>query len=267
MKRFCCWICCFFLLISASALSEGPLHGYDKKNGYQYVMLGSYPQTLDGGNVGDANMAWQWKHQVLEDNTGLSVEKEPILWRILSTDDEKVYLLSEYILFAMPMHEAYAEYKAFKGEFASTDLCRYLNNVFLPEAFTAEEQAAMLENGEFGRIFLLSSDELKDKSFGFTGNKARKAWATEYAVRVTGAFVYQKSMGCCSPYWTRTRSSSAQAAGRAARCTKQDGSIGFYNTSNPEEGVRPAVFLARDRFEIAAGSGTKEDPYLLQFMN
>ena len=52
------------LLAAASlAAGESALRGYSKEDGYVYLRLGQYPQTADGGI-------------------------EPILWRVLTTDDE-----------------------------------------------------------------------------------------------------------------------------------------------------------------------------------
>ena len=63
------------LMLMSAAAGESALRGYNKEDGYVYLRLGQYPQTEDGGI-------------------------EPILWRVLTVDDEKAYLLSEYILFA-----------------------------------------------------------------------------------------------------------------------------------------------------------------------
>lgn len=257
IKKSIILLFCFLLCIS-TAFGEGELRGYDKDAGYVYVTLGSYPQTLDGGTVGDPMAAWKWKGSVLKNTEGLTPEAEPILWRVLASDEEKIYLLSEYILFASPMQLDYKAYKKEKGAYALTDQCILLNGEFAATAFTQEELNMFLPREDFGKIFILSTDELKNKDYGFTGNKARKAWATEYAVRVTGAFVYKQAEKCCSPYWTRTQSASNK---QAANCTKQDGSIGYYTTTNPEEGARPALWLKNGAFTIDGGSGTMEDPY------
>lgn len=240
-----------------------PLRGYEPKQGYVYVTLGRYPQTVDGGTPGDPAAAWKWKGSVIEDPSGLELTPEPILWRVLAADDEQIWIQSEYILLAMPIHTDYTEYKRFKGDFTQTELWSFLNGQFLAEAFTSEEAEMFLPADGDGKLFILSSDDLKNKALGFTGNAARKAWATEYAVRVTGAFVYKQAEKCCSPYWTSTPSTSGQAAGRAARCTKQDGSVGYYNTSNPEEGVRPSGRLKAGSFTVTAGTGTPDDPLVL----
>ena len=86
------------LLSAGAALGEDALRGYTKDDGYVYLHLGRYPQTADGGI-------------------------EPILWRVLSVEDGKAYLLSEYILFARAMHTHRGEYANFTNAVSSTALC------------------------------------------------------------------------------------------------------------------------------------------------
>lgn len=253
-------LCLCLCLFSSAVFAEASLRGYDKESGYQYVTLGAYPQTVDGGTIGDVNTAWKWKGSVLKDTEGRSFDPEPILWRVLSVDEEKTFLLSEYILFASPMQLDYRQYKKDKGAYALTDQCALLNGDFASAAFTEEEMNMFLPREDFGKIFILSTAELKDKTLGFTNNAARKAWATEYAVRVSGSFVYKIDEKCCSPYWTRTQSSSNK---QAANCTKQDGSVGYYTVTNPEEGARPALWLDNTAFTLTSGSGTKDDPFVI----
>ena len=267
MRRFLrslAFLLVFTLCFSCFSSAED-VRGYTRDDGYVYVTLGRYPQTIDGGEVGNKNDAWRWKGSVIKDPSSLELTDEPILWRVLSADEEKIWLLSEYILFASPMQKDYTAYKKAKGDFTQTDLCALLNTDFLTHAFTAEEASLLLPKEGIGTVFLPTADDIKnaDLGFGKNANKARKAWATEYAVRVTGAFVYQMKEGCCSPYWVATPATSAQAAGRASRCTKQDGSVGYYNVSNPEEGARPCVFLKPGSFAIDGGTGTMDDPWVL----
>ena len=131
-----------FMMMSA-ATGENALRSYTKEDGYVYLRLGQYPQTADGG-------------------------VEPILWRVLTVDDEKAYLLSEYILFARAMHTSRKEYEKFGGDFAQTELCQYLNTTFAEEAFTEADLSMLLECEDFGKVFLVTRDEMKDKKIGLS---------------------------------------------------------------------------------------------------
>ena len=270
MVRKCALLFLCLVLFASSALAEGEIRGYSKEDGYVYLSFGRYPQIIDGGIPDDGNQAWSWrasyqKHKVKgqmreEGIDPESVEPTPILWRVLYTEDERAYLCTEYILFPYPMQTDSGIYARIGEDFGQTELNAYLNSTFAQDAFTPEELRMLLPYKTYGKIFLLSVDDLRDKEKGFGTNKSRKAWATEYAIRCCGAFVYQVSKGSPSPYWTRDQSTNHK---NAVRCTKQDGDVGYYDATNPEEGVRPAVWLYLEGFDIESGSGTKTDPYVI----
>ena len=76
MKRIIALLLAALLMVSC-ALADAALRGYDAKSGYVYVALGQCPQDADGGI-------------------------EPIVWRVLSVEDGRAYLLSEYVLRRAP---------------------------------------------------------------------------------------------------------------------------------------------------------------------
>ena len=234
MKRILCMLMALMLALPATGCAEG-LRSYNKQDGYVYVNLGRYPQKADGTVL-------------------------PLLWRVLTVDEEKAYLCSEYVLFAMPMHVNYTEYKTLGKDFGQTELCHYLNGEFSDTAFT-EDELSLLEDFEtYGKVFLLDSSDLKNKEIGMGVGKGLKAWGTEYAIKVTGLYVFLRKYGSHSPYWTRNQSTTDL---RHARCTKDGGQLGHIISDRDNEGARPAVYLSMDSFAIEGGEGTKTDPYRL----
>ena len=275
MKKLCAVLTACCLLISLAG-AEGSLRGYSKADGYVYLTMGEYPQTADGG-------------------------VEPILWRVLTVDDEKAYLLSEYILFARTMHTSLKEYRdVLKGDFAGTELCQYLNSEFAGQAFPGGETDMLLPCENFGKVFLPSREDMKNRDYGLgvvnagTNNLKKieedpgvRAWGTEWAIKNNGfpeeefpdprarvigragshisqeemrLYVFQSKYGGCSPWWGRSQSSTDA---RHATCTKDGGQIGHIEVGRDNEGVRPAVYLALDAFEITGGAGTKDDPWTI----
>lgn len=262
------------LLISAAG-AEGEIRGYSEETGYVYIAMGEYPQTAAG-------------------------ERLPILWRVLTADGEKAYLLSEYILFARCMHADLVEYReVLKGDFLQTDLCIYLNTVFAEDAFTEAERQMMAPFAGDTYIFLPSKEDLQNREIGLgetPGNTVSKilenpglrAWGTEWAIQNNGydpaeytnpktryegssrkpmplaelrLFVYNpNSRGGHSPYWTRNQSSSDA---RHAQCVKASGKVGHLEVGRDNMGVRPGIYLDLEKVEIDGGSGTMEDPYTL----
>lgn len=253
MRRFMCLLMAIMCLVPFALAEENgnevSLRGYDKKEGYVYLTLGTFPQTKEG-------------------------ERLPILWRVLSVEDGsqpgsgRALLLSEYVLEARRIHGDYKEYAnkptnktkpGFNGDFTQTEMSLYLNGEFASENFYDWERWALTENETYGLFFLLSGDDLKKAEYGFTSNESRKAWGTDYA-KANGLFVYGSNRGNHSPYWTRSQSTTNI---QGARCIKSKGELGYINVITEDEGMRPACWLRLEQAWIASGSGTKEDPYTL----
>ena len=247
LLRFVCilmaMLCLFPCVLAEENGDEVSLRGYDKKAGYVYLTLGTFPQTKEG-------------------------EKLPILWCVLSVEGDRALILSEYILEARPLHGDYKQYAnkptnkkypGFDGDFTQTDMAKYLNGDFASENFLAWERWALAEDETFGMFFLLSGDDLKNAKYGFTSNESRKAWGTDYAL-ANGLFKYMANRGSHSPYWTRTQSTSNV---QGARCIKSKGELGYINVITEDEGMRPACWLDLTVCHIRSGAGTKEDPYTL----
>lgn len=215
----------FFICPGASASA---LTGYSAASGYQYLEMGTFPQTLEYG-------------------------LEPILWRVLAAEGGEAYLLSEYVLENRRLDDDDVAYERNGGDFARTELYRYLNGAFLSH-FTAEELALIQPDQNGGLFTLAASEDLKNKAYGFTGNAARQGTPTPYAVQ-NGLFQYQNGT---SPYWTRSQSVSHAYA---AICTKVEGSLGYIRVLVRNEGLRPACYLQLEELTVTGGSGTLQDPY------
>lgn len=233
-----------FSFAAAESASDGAqtLRGYDKQEGYVYLTLGTFPQTAEG-------------------------ERQPILWRVLSAEDGRALLLSEYVLEARRIHGDYKEYAnkpthktkpGFDGDFTQTEMSLYLCGDFTAN-FSDGELALVTPDADYGVFFLLSSDDLKNEAYGFATNESRKAWGTEYAL-ANGLFKYMANRGGHSPYWTRTQSTSNI---QGARCIKSKGELGYINVITEDEGMRPACWLDLSQAAIGGGTGTKEDPFTL----
>lgn len=247
LLRFVCLLMAMMCLIPALAEENGDevsLRGWDKKEGYQYLTLGTFPQTKEG-------------------------ERLPILWRVLSVENGKALLLSEYVLEARRIHGDYKEYAnkptnkkypGFDGDYTKTEMAQYLNGDFTAN-FTVGQLFMLSEDEELGLFFLLSGDDLKNKDYGFTSNESRKAWGTEYAL-ANGLHKYMANRGSHSPYWTRSQSTTNT---QGARCIKSKGELGYINVITEDEGMRPACWLDLTKIVIVGGAGTKDDPYELDY--
>ncbi len=269
MRRGCCLLLIGMLLLGlvSSACAEGSLRGYTKEDGYVYVNLGKYPQRIDGGIPEEDNNAWKWASNPVKNLSTVTVYTDPILWRVLTTDDEKAYLCSEYVLFCRPMHPSMKEYREIGADFGNTELCHYLNETFAAEAFSEAELNMLLPCETYGKVFLLDAADAKNRDIGLGRASSEtavknnlKAWPTEYCARVTGIYVVKVKYGAHAVYWLRNQAKSDK---RHANSTKDGGQLGHLHCDADDVGVRPAVYLDMNAFTIAGGSGTKEDPYTL----
>ena len=269
MRRIICMLLTGALLLCGiiSAAAEEQLRGYSKENGYVYVNLGTYPQRIDGGDPEENNNSWKWASNPVENLSSVTIYKDPILWRVLTTDEDKAYLCSEYVLFSRPMHPSMKEYREIGADFGNTELCHYLNETFAQEAFTDEEMNMLLPCETFGKVFLLDVEDVKNKAIGLGRASSEtavknnlKAWPTEYCCRTMRIYVVKVKYGAHAVYWLRNQAKSDK---RHANSTKDGGQLGHLHCDADDVGVRPAVYLDMNAFEIAGGTGTKADPYTL----
>ncbi len=223
------------LVTVGAACAEEAIRGYEKGQGYVYLTMGEYPQTAEG-------------------------EVQPILWRVLSVEDDRAYLVSEYILLAHRIHPDDKEWIAFGADLRQTEIWAYMNGEFLSGSFTEEEQGYLVDTEDFGRIFLLSREDLNNKALGFGTKASRKAWGTPYALN-NGLFKYSHKHGKHSPYWPRSQSTKVAYGGV---CTKAEGNLGYIRVVVADEGCRPACYLDLSKARVAGGDGTKEAPFILE---
>lgn len=211
---------------------------FNEKNQYTYIRFGNYYQ---------------------EDE----YQKDPILWRVLYSDEHELYLMSEYILFNHRIHYDDNEWIKNNGNFKKTEIYSILNINFYKEAFSEEEKNLIIETEDFGKIYLPSYPDLKNKSMGFKNNEDRKAYGTKYAIK-NGLFKYLNKYGGHSPYWTRSVSVSHPYG---AICTKQSGKLGYIRVVVMNEGIRPVLKLNRQKVFIKEGIGTVDKPFLIGAVN
>ncbi len=181
-----------------------------------------------------------------EQDGNTSNGKEPIEWRVLAKEEDRILVISELGLAREKYNETYEE-----TSWETCTLRQWLNSSFLNKAFSEEEQARILEttvtaekNPDYGtdagndtvdRLFLLSIDEARTY---FSGNDDRELEATEMMNEMEDYFVF-----CCNakwPWWLR----SPGYITKTATGVDLDGTL-FTDGVDPGEeyAVRPALWL------------------------
>lgn len=204
--------------------------------------------------------------------TGANGEIEEILWRVIAVEEQRILLLSEFLLDARNFHEEEAEVC-----WASCDLQRWLNSEFYSQAFSEEEkkyiltsQIGMRRNLLYGtdcgaeieaKVFLLSVEELylyfteNPKSAYYQTNPYQKvgpesfilAKYTQYARERTSYMNPNKPLS--GWWWLRTSGENKKKAAAVTSTPEVDmnGRLVKFPQGGPKPagGVRPAIWIRR----------------------
>ncbi len=169
---------------------------------------------------------------------------EPIEWRVLAKEGNRVLVISRYALDCQPFNTSYKEIT-----WETCALRKWLNETFLNTAFTGEERAGIPtvtvsadDNPAYGtspgrdtqdRVFLLS---IKEAETYFNSNDDRKCRATSYSKPKE---VWTNNNGTCM-WWLRTSGYSNISAAYVG----YDGIIRNYGCSvDRNRSVRPALWI------------------------
>ncbi len=176
--------------------------GTPNENG-NYILFGEYPQTIKADNVTITSIVDDRGYYIGSDGcyyakAGDNFYKvEPLCWRILSENDDGIFLLCENIIANM----AYSTNNS--NNYKNSDVRAWLNGSFYENAFSQEQQGIIrttrVDNSALttgyvnnpnsyedteDKIFLLSYADVVNTNYGFSANEyddARKKLATEYA--------------------------------------------------------------------------------------
>ncbi len=217
--------------------------------------------TVNGSGVATWDTIYfgnYWQNDTNDDYyADKSDSKEPIQWRVLSVDGDDAFLMAEKNLDCYSYHSEDAE-----TTWETSDIRSWLNNGFLNNAFTAEEQEAILTttvttsenegamvvsgsaasgNDTQDKVYLLSLDEVQNTSYGFGNDNARIAINTGYTADGGEIDGTMYSVNHADAWWLRTMGET----GFTATCVSEGGYIEKLGTncSSDVVGVRPVLHL------------------------
>ena len=261
-----------FCLVAAPARAAVTLSGYG--GAYQYVLFGRYPQDGDGKG---------------------GFLTQPIIWRVLSANANEALLLSEKLLDCVRFgtnntwsaSNLRSWLNAGAGTFVSGNDAP-INGFLHADNFTQKEQDAMKQSsvntnevnndaagtagGDKGdtpdRMFVLSYQDMKNTSYGFSNAgphspaQARAAFRTDYAVSHSTQATDEH------PYWLRSPFSGDTGflwvVGGAGLLTGSGTGAGFnYNSVRPAFNLNPFALLYKSASSASGAAGEKTNPFAL----
>lgn len=208
-----------------------------------------------------------WQNDTDDDGTADNYDdKEPIKWRVLSADTRDVFLIADQILDWQSYNQSYSSVT-----WETCTLRTWLNETFLENAFSDEEQSAIKEtevvngnNPTYGtsggnntqdKVYLLSVGEASNDEFGFassgsTNAKNRRALNTEYA-KEKGASSSTQYEGS-GTWWLRSPGDESSHATDVNFKGSVDMDGSGVVSAGGVSGVRPVLHLDMTK---ASGSG------------
>ena len=200
-------------------------------------------------NVGDTLTFGEY-----EQDNDTSNGKEDIEWLVLAKEGNRLLLISDKALDCQQYNESWEDVT-----WETCSLRKWMNNTFLNEAFSTEEQKMIQstnvsadENPEYDtdpgkattdQVFLLSINEVNKY---FASDEERMCVPTAYAI-ANGAYTsdsYTKGGAATCWWWLR---SPGRSQSRAAGVGRGGGVLGIGgNVSNDYGCVRPAIWIDLD---------------------
>lgn len=204
--------------------------------------------------VGDVIQFGKYMSKAIDPTTfdGSEDIDKPIEWIVLSVEDEKLLLISKYILFET-FYDSNAP-TAYTWE--QSTIRKNLNDSFYNYAFSDKEKAMIISThlnegkGTNDYVFLLSADDLVNPQYGFNSDKktsdiSRRCSATEFVKSmslVTGDLDYTKDDEVAYSWWLRS------TEGKVCWVTSH-GTLFTDDIKNTLNGVRPVINVSTNSLE------------------
>lgn len=185
-----------------------------------------------------------------EQDNNTSNGSEDIEWIVLAKDIDKMLVISDKAIDCKPYHSSYGN-----TTWEECSLRRWLNDTFVNEAFTPEEQEKILTtnvtadanpdydtdagNDTEDKVFLLSIEEANRY---FNNDSERRCIPTEYA-KANGAFTYKIDGTTNCFWWLRSQGGYSN---KSASVVNSDGTVGKYGNAvdDNRDCVRPAMWIS-----------------------
>ena len=231
-------------LLPLSAQGAEELRGWQKGEGYQYALLGTYPYERDG-------------------------TEQPVLWRILEVQDQQALLLTEYVIDTSQVifetDKTVIDNKTYRriNSYEESDLYVHMNTTVLDTLLGDNPiREALIEEPGGGKLFIMDTMQFLNPDYGFSAtrwNEQKSRWAggTPYAL-AQGLYAENSRQ---STYWVADIKS---ADGNMMQLVGYNGHLSYGGYTRTNVGIRPSVRLDLTRLTVTGGDGSKESPFTFE---
>ncbi len=246
-RKVLIWLTVLLLVCLVPALAGADmLRGYEKGNGWQYVHFGNYPYEKDGTVA-------------------------PVLWRILSVEDNQALMLTEYVIDTQQIIFESDQKKIDKGDYRrinsyeESDLYTWMNTEALETLLGNDPiRSALVDVPGQGKLFILTMEQYLNTAYGFSANKwdnqpTRHAEGTPYALKARG--LYKDTTGKVS-YWA---AGIKAVEGTRFALVGYNGHLSWGGYTRKNVGLRMAVQLDLNEITITGGTGDKKTPFTFAY--
>lgn len=201
-------------------------------------------------------------------NTVYWFKWEPIEWRVLEQKDGTALLMASIILDSQQYYRAYsgtrtiADITIFNNNYKESDIRAWLTKTFYETAFDSYTkkivETTTVNNGKSStasryntyvcedtqdKVFLLSDQDVRNASYGFSDYTALRLKSTDYA-KSQGVFVYTGDYAGNGWWWLRSPNEDRSAAANNISGYGNPGRSGsFADVNGTAGGVVPALWI------------------------
>lgn len=241
------------LISSLNSLTSTNANGYYEFEGEEYAKVVAHPYRTD--------------YKFINGSTIQSLQTyyfkvEPIKWRVLEEADGTYTLLSEYIIdkqvfYTSSDNRTIGGQTIYANNYEHSTIREWLNNAFYNKAFSSLEKGSILttlvdnsasttayspnpyfSNNTMDKVYLLSYQEARSSTYGFSSYSSTTAVTTDYA-RAVGASMDTTTSYGNGYWWLRSPSSNISHFAHYVHLDGYFSSSSIVNNSN--KGARPAI--------------------------
>ncbi|MEA4927830.1 MAG: hypothetical protein VB104_04030 [Candidatus Limiplasma sp.] len=183
---------------------------------------------------------------------GCKLDNMPVLWRVLSANQDTLTLLCEKVQAAM-------QYDKHSSEWRESMLCNWLNTEYMDVTFSESERNTLTLIEENNCVTIPSQNDMRFSGYGFSDVKHDINRIANADSGIWNTALYINTSNHHPAYYTKTPD-----GGRTVVIVGSDGKFKSAEVTRHDLGVRPMVSLNLDKLVYTSGDGSMDNPYIVE---